>query len=232
MIKQMLTALLALGIIGGTVAAETGDTPSREGSQRSEMRGSRRGGRMGRGDRGFGAGMGMMRMNPLARFKAEEEIRQKFPKELEEALKQLTEAEQKIAELAKKAKVSLPESHEGKLRQLQAKQPVEFGKLVAEEDFRKQFTGLRELAQANGIEFGGMNGPRRGGRPEAGREGMRGESSRRSGRVNMNKLRRDYPEEMKKLEELRKTDPEAFRKGLRELVKKSQDSKPEAKPAK
>ncbi|MBO5991181.1 MAG: polysaccharide biosynthesis protein [Lentisphaeria bacterium] len=95
-----------------------------------------------------------------------------------------------------------------------------------------QFTGLRELAQANGIEMGGMNGPRRGGRPEAGPEGMRGESSRRSGRVNMNKLRRDYPEEMKKLEELRKSDPEAFRKGLRELVKKSQDSKPEAKPAK
>lgn len=229
MVKKMLAALLALGIIGGVSAAENDGAFSREGRQRTEMRGSR-GRRNGRGDRGFGSQM--MRMNPFARFKAEEEIRQKFPKELEEAQKQLIEAEKKIAELAKKAKVDLPESYEGKLRQLQAKQPAEFGKLVAEENPRKAMAGIRELAKANGIEFGGMNAPRRGGRPEFGREGAREDAPRRSGRVDMNKLRRMYPEEMAKLDELRKSDPEAFRNGLRELVRKSKDNKPVKEPEK
>ncbi len=151
--------------------------------------------------------------------------RQKFPKELDEALKQLAEAEKKVAELAKKAKVELPESNESKLRQIQAKKPAEFAKLVNEEDFRKAFMGLRDLAQEAGVEFGGMMGPRQ--RGPRGAEGARPDGGRRRG-PDMGKLRRMYPEEMKKLEALRREDPAAFRKGLTELMKKAQEQKSEA----
>ena len=188
-------------------------------------------GRSGRGDRGFGrngraGGFGgmMARMNPLARFKAEEEIRQKFPKELEEALKQLAEAENKVAELAKKAKVKLPESNDSKLRQLQAKAPAEFAKLLNEEDFRKVFMGLRELAKTNGIEFGGMGSRQRGPRGPEGAPGAEN-APRRRGPVDMARLRRMYPEEMKKLDEIRSSDRDAYRKGLMELIRKSKEQK-------
>ena len=232
MIKRMLAALLALGIAGGALAAENEETPFRGGRPGMDMRGGR-GGRGGFGGGRGGFGMGMARMNPLARFKAEEEIAQKFPKELAEARKQLIEAEKKIAELAKKAKVELPDSYEGKLRQLQDKKPEEFSKLVNEENPRKAMTGMFELAKASGIEFAGMNF-RRGDRPgrEGGmREGGKKDDSRRRG-PDINRLRRMYPEEMKKLEELRTNDPEAFRKGLRELMEKSNENKPAKSPEK
>ena len=226
MTRRIIAAVLALGIAGAVTAAENDGMPS--GAGRSEMAG-----RFGRGDRGFGrngraGGFGgmMARMNPLARFKAEEEIRQKVPKELEEALKQLAEAENKVAELAKKAKVKLPESNDSKLRQLQAKAPAEFAKLLNEEDFRKAFMGLRELAKANGIEFGGMGSRQRGPRGPEGAPGAENAPRRRG--PDMAKLRRMYPEEMKKLETLRREDPAAFRKGLMELMKKAQEQKSEA----
>lgn len=223
MTRRIIAAVLAFGIAGAVTAAENEEMPSREGRRAGmNMRGGRGFGRNGRAG-GFG-GM-MARMNPLARFRAEEEIRQKFPKELDEALKQLAEAEKKVAELAKKAKVELPESNDSKLRQIQAKKPAEFAKLVKEEDFRKVFTGLRELAEEVGVEFGGMMGPRQ--RGPRGPEGARPESSRRRG-PDMARLRRMYPEEMKKLEELRREDPAAFRKGLMELMKKAQEQKSEA----
>ena len=221
--KRMIAAIMALGIAGAVTAAETDMPPVREGRRAGmNMRGGRGFGRNG----GFGGGM-MARMNPLARFKAEEEIRQKFPKELEEALKQLAEAEKKVAELARKAKVELPESNESKLRQIQAKKPAEFAKLVNEEDFRKAFMGLRELAKANGIEFGGM-GPRQ--RGPRGPEGApRAENApRRRGPVDMARLRKMYPEEMKKLDEIRSSDRDAYRKGLMELIRKSKEQKSEA----
>ena len=80
---------------------------------------------------------------------------------------------------------------------------------------------MMKLAGENGVELmpqgmrgrhPGMRGEREGGEM---REG--GERQCRSGRVDFNKLRKLYPEEMKKLDELRRSDPGAFRKGLREL---------------
>ena len=222
MTRRIIAAVLALGIAGAITAAENDGMPSREGRRAGmNMRGGRGFGRNGRAG-GFG-GM-MARMNPLARFKAEEEIRQKFPKELDEALKQLAEAEKKVAELAKKAKVELPESNDSKLRQIQAKKPAEFAKLVKEEDFRKAFTGLRELAEEAGVEFGGMGPRQRGPRGPEGAPGAEN-APRRRGPVDMARLRRMYPEEMKKLDEIRRSDRDAYRKGLMELIKKSKEQK-------
>lgn len=221
MLKRFFALLLAVGLSGALFAADADlnsdgkGRRSRNGRQTRE-RGSRRGRRGGQ--QGFGGSM-------FARFKAEEEIKNKFPKEYAEAEKQLFEAEAKLRELAKKAKVDLPETTASKLRVLKHKQPGDFSRIISEQDGRKAFGDMMKLAGENGVELmpqgmrgrhPGMRGEREDGpRGSEMREG--GERQRRSGRVDFNKLRKLYPEEMKKLDELRRSDPEAFRKGLREL---------------
>ena len=182
----------------------------REGGERG-FRGGREGGRRGMG------GMGMMRrFNPFRRFVAESQIRSKFPAEYAAADKELLAAVEKIDELAKKAKVTLPVSTELRMRQLRAKAPEDFAKLEeqSESDPRSVFGGLRELAEKNGVTLyeNSGNGPGRGGeaRPE-----------RPSGRENpaqmVRKLRRKYPEEMKEIEALRNEEPREFARRLQEL---------------
>ena len=211
-------ALLSVFVITSAVFAaeeQNGDfNPERSGRGDARRSGMRRRGGMG-GGRIFFGGMSM-----LQRFKAEQDISRKFPNEYAEAEKQLFEAEAKLKELAKKAKVDLPNSIEGKLRELKHKQPEAFARIVADEDNRKAMMDVMKLAKDNGLElFPNMRGGDRRGRPEADKPAQAPEK-RRTGRVNFEKLRKLYPEEMKKLDELRTSDPQAFRDGLRDLNKK------------
>ena len=207
MLKRLFALFIAAGVSFALCAAEGDEFSPRQG------RGGNRG--MRRREGGSRPGMGgMHRVSPLARFKAEKEISQKFPKEYAEIEKQLAEAEKKMQELAKKAKVDLPVSFESKMRELKAKQPAAFDKLVDEQDFRKASMEMRKLAEENGIDLG-MQRPR-GGRKMRG-ENPNADAPRRRQTVNIGRLRRAYPAEMEKLDELRKTDPAAYRAGIRKL---------------
>jgi len=217
---------------GGREGREGGFRGGREGRE-GESRGGRegreggsRGGREGgfRGGRGMGGmgGMGMMRrFNPLRRFVAESQIKSKFPAEYAAADKELLAAAEKIDELAKKAKVTLPVSTELRMRQLRAKAPEDFAKLEeqSESDPRSVFGGLRELAEKNGVTLyenaGNGAGPGRGGREgEARRERPQGREN--AGQM-IRRLRRKYPEEMKEIEALRSENPKEFSRRLQEL---------------
>lgn len=220
MMKKLFLFLVALGMSATLCAAEGDETPA----------GTRgRGGRDGRpGMRRRGEfGQGMARVSPLARFKAEKEMSRKFPKEFAEAEKQLLEAEKKIQELAKKAKVDLPVSFESKMRELKSKQPAAFDKLLEEQDFRKAARDMRELAKANGIDLGMQGGRPRGmmgpGMRERGGDAAPQAPMRRRG-PSISRLRRLYPAEMAKLEELRKTDPAAYRAGIAKLNEQMEKS--------
>lgn len=213
--KRFFALLIAAALSIPLFAAE--DAPE------SPMRGrrDRRGGMSMRGGRGGGMGF-FGGASMLQRFKAEEEISKKFPKEYAEIEKQLFEAEQKLKELAQKAKVTIPESVESKIRTLKHKQPEAFAKIASEEDRRKAAADLMKLAKENDIElFPAMN-RMRGERPDRGERPNRAErpEGRRTGRVDFNKLRKLYPQEMKEIEALRSSDPKAFREGLQKLVKK------------
>ena len=202
-------ALLFASLLSFTLAAAE-DSPDN-----LRSRGGREG-RPGMRRRG-GMGGGFFGTSMLQRFKAEKEISQKFPKEYAEAEKQLFEAEAKLRELAKKAKVTLQDSMESKLRDLKHKQPEAFAKIVSEEDNRKAGQEIMALAKDNGIElFSGMRFRRRPDNEQKASEPAR----RRVKRVDFNKLRKLYPEEIKKIEALRASDPKAFQDGLRELNNK------------
>ena len=220
--KKLFTAAAALMVFGILGAAE-GDGDYAGGRGRREGREGRGGRQRVRGERPMG---GMQRVSPLGRFKAEEEIRQKFPEEFAKVEKQLADAQKAMAELAKKAKVSMPVSMEENLRTLKNKNPEAFGKILAEENPRKAMMGLFELAKENNVDFGfGMRGNRT--RRENGAESVQRDSARRKAPVNMKKLRKEFPEEMKKLDALRKENPAEFRKGLQELMKKAEQMKKE-----
>ncbi|MBQ9502702.1 MAG: hypothetical protein IJU70_11140 [Lentisphaeria bacterium] len=190
--------------------------PRESGRSRFGGRDGRDGGRRGMGGMG---GMGMMRrFNPLRRFVAESQIRSKFPAEYAAADKELLAAAEKIDELAKKAKVTLPVSTELRMRQLRARAPEDFARLEeqSESDPRAVFGGLRELAEKNGVTLyenaGNGPGPGRGGEVRAGRP-----SGRENPMQMVRKLRRKYPEEMKEIEALRSEDPKEFSRRLQEL---------------
>jgi len=212
----------------GRDGREGGFRGGREG--RDGREGGFRGGREGRdgreggfrGGRGMGSGMGMMRrFNPLRRFVAESQIKSKFPAEYAAADKELLAAAEKIDELAKKAKVTLPVSTELRMRQLRAKAPEDFAKLEeqSESDPRSVFGGLRDLAEKNGVTLyenaGNGPGPGRGGREgEVRRERPQGREN--AGQM-IRRLRRKYPEEMKEIEALRSENPKEFSRRLQEL---------------
>ena len=210
----------------GPRGGERGERGERGGRGGMDFRGGRAG--------GMGGAMGMMRrFNPLRRFVAESQIKSKFAAEYAQAEKELLAAADKIDELAKKAKVTLPVSSELQMRRLRAKAPEDFAKLEeqSESDPRAVFGGLRELAEKNGVtlsenpgqprEGRGFRGGERGG--ERGERGERGgdRPPRAPGRENpaqtIRKLRQKYPEEMKAIMALREEDPKEFSRRLQEL---------------
>ena len=199
-------------------------------SERSRWsgRGGRQGGMNSRGGRGgMGMGMGMMRFgqfNLLKRYTAESQIKSKFAAEYAAADRQLLEAVNKIEELARKAKVTLPLSTELQIRKLRAKAPEEFARLEenASKDPRSTFGALRELSEKHQIPlYEVRQGGRRDGRTE-GAVPPPPAPRRESPNALLRRLRRQYPAEMKEIMALRESDPKEFARKIRELDRKSQ----------
>ena len=175
------------------------------------------GGGMRRG--GFGGGM-MMGGGMLGRIIKENEIQQKFPKEYAELVKQLIDAENKLQELAKQAKVELPTDNNHVYRQLKLKAPAEFAaiekKLASRETMREAFGELRALAEKHNLKlaFGFGMGFRRGG-DEAQQSAARPQM-RRNDAAKVRAIREKFPQEW---EQVRKLQRENKRREADELLK-------------
>ena len=161
----------------------------------------------------MGMGFGGMMFNRTLR---EGEIQAKFPKEYEAAAKQLVEAEAKLRELAKKAKVELPADMNSTYRELRLKDPAGFAeveKLLKSQDRderRKGMEKMRALAEKNGIKLpgpgmgGGMGFRRPGGEGrDGGPRGGDGPRMRDNNPRQIRLVREKFPEEFKKVNELR-----------------------------
>lgn len=190
--------------------------------------GSRRGNWGGRpGGMGMPGSMGMMGNMRNPRASVEAELKTKYPAEYAEIEKQRMLAENKLEELAKKANVKLPATTESvrlKMEELKnsGKYKTEFEEIekLRTSDPRAAFMKTRELMAKAGIEM-----------PEMRRGGMTGAAdsevaaprgSRENPMRRIMELRRKYPEEMKKLDALRRENPKAYRDGVMELLKKSE----------
>lgn len=160
--------------------------------------------RSNRGGNRMGGNRNMMMRN---RVFIEAEIAEKFPAEYAEVDKLRVEYELKLAELAKKASVELPESRDNVYRKLRNEYPEEFAAAVKKMKTspRDGFSALMELAKKADVElFGGMRGgsaPRMGGN-----QPVAPVSGRSFNRPDMAVLRKKYPEKMKEYYELRSKD--------------------------
>ncbi|MBO7327943.1 MAG: hypothetical protein J6W00_04135 [Lentisphaeria bacterium] len=181
--------------------------------------GSRRGfPRGGRGEERMGGNRNAMMRN---RIFAEAEIAEKFPAEYAEVDKLRVEYEAKLAELAKKASVELPESRDEVFRKIRKEYPAEFAAAVKKMKTspRDGFGELMSLAKKAGVEFfGGMRGgfSRGGGnRPAA------PVSGRSFNRPDLSELRKKYPEKMKQYDELRSKDAGKARQLLLQIIQEA-----------
>ncbi len=173
------------------------------------MRWGGRGNQLGGGRGHFGGGMSFgSRM--LGRISKESELQQKFPKEYAELAKQLIDAENKLQELAKKAKIELPMDNNHVYRQLKAKAPAEFAeiekKLNARETMRDGFNELRALAEKHNLKlafgFGfGMGQRRPGG--DMPQSDMRPQM-RRNDAAKIRAVREKFPKEWEQVRNLRR----------------------------
>lgn len=207
--------------------AKTADiqTPSQF-SGRSHDGGWRRGGREGRG--GERSWRGGNRGN--SRNTVEAKLKTDFAAEYAEITKLRIEAENKLEALAKKANVTLPadwNSYQLKLDalRLSGKYKNEFAKideLMKKGEIWSALSETSQIAKKEGIEAPAF--APRGGRDGRGFPGgMPGEQVR-GGRENplqkLREVRKKYPEEVKKLDAIRRDDPKAYRDGLRKLIER------------
>ncbi len=191
-----------------------------------------RGGRERGGRDGFGGGRDLRGGNRgNSRNAVEAKLKTDFASEYAEITKLRIEAQNKLEALARKAKVTLPEdwnSYQLKLEalRLSGKYKAEFEKidaLMKKGEIRAALSETSQIAKKEGIEPPAF-GPRAGwdGRGAPGGE-MPGEPAR-GGRDNplqkLREVRRKYPEEVKKLEAIRRDDPRAYRDGIRKLIEK------------
>ena len=219
-----------------TEGANTGNNGGqRWGGPRGGMRGGMRGGqRWGGPGGGMRGGMGFGGMM-LGRISRESEIEKKFPKEYAEVAKQLIDAENKLQELAKKAKVELPSDNNNVYRQLKIKAPAEFAeiekKLSSRETMRDGFTQLRALAEKHQLKlsFGFGMGQRRGGEM---RQSENRPQMRRNDAAKIRAIREKFPKDWEKYRELRREgkarEAEELVKELMRRLDAPQPSKPAA----
>jgi len=236
--RGFLTAVLSGALIGfcGMAFADTTDDSGSSGGQGNWRRGPggqggqggyRRGpggqGGYRRGPGGPGGGRdfrGGQRPNWAAvlygRMLREGEIQAKFPKEYEAAAKQMLEAEAKLRELAKKAKVELPADNNSLYRELRFKDPAGFAEveklLKSPETSREGMEKMRTLAEKNGVKLpapgfrrpggpGGQGGfP--GGDRDGGSRGGDGPKMRDNNTRQIRLVREKFPDEFKKFREL------------------------------
>ena len=238
LIKKLAISIMSAAIAVTCVADESdfdngNNRPrQREGRQNRNGRNFNREGRGGFNREGRG-GMGgfdrnaMMQMgqwmNVAQRVLAFEAIREKFPKETAELDKAILESEAKYAELAKKAEIEVPASLEGNLLKLRAADTAAYTAAIKaiKENPRQNFSKLVELAKKHNIElFPARKMPMR-----EGRNVEAPNKSRNVNRPDFKKLQKDFPEEMKKYNELKKDDPAKARELLKELVKRAESGK-------
>ena len=210
-----------------------------------------RGGRNGNFRRGgsFRPGMnGMQRpmmgqgaFNPSrnSRIDAEEQIKAKFPAEYAKIEKMRSEAETQLKALASKANITLPETAEAiqkKYRLIREKYKAEFEEIakLRQTDRRAAMERTMEIYKREGLSMPWMGGNfnRMGATPPAMAEGNATLPPPRRGnpmQERMKLLRKTYPQEMQKLDALRRSDPAAYRQGLRTLSKKLDQEKAKSK---
>lgn len=189
-------------------AAENNNFPNERSSGQN-------GNRRNSGQRG-----GQRRNMMVSRVIVEAQISHADPQKYAELEKVRSQYEKDMAALAETHGIKLPESREDNLRKLWKANPEKFVEICVEiknsprEGMRKLF----ELAKESGIKFGMARDQRR-----FDRHGNNNENSymqRKFNRPDMSALRRNYPEEMKKYDDLRRKDPTAGRKFLIELIEK------------
>ena len=179
-------------------------------------RGEGFGGRGGMRGQGFGGRGGMM--NPgQRRADAEAKIAEKFPREYAEYKKSTEDNRVKIKELAEKTGIKLPANAEET-----AYVTKKYEKELEGLQWQERFSKMRELMEKEGYEmgfggFGGGFGRRDGGssaRPEppAKRDFSRNDLAR--------KAKQQFPEEWEEYVKLNRTDKDAAKAKLEELLKK------------
>ena len=199
-------------------------------------RGDRGGFRGGPRGEGFG-GERMRAMNPVsARLDAEKALEEKYPEEFAALKKESAELEAKFQALAAKGGIKLPptmEETQAKMenfRKNHEKELREIGEL-----FRTDPQAAREkmeaLYKAEGIEMPMFFGPA--GNRDRSIGGAPAEA--RVPRMDINALKKAYPEEFAAIRKLQKDNPQEYRKQLRALYEKyeaEQKASPEKDAAK
>lgn len=197
--------------------------------RRSFNRGSQHFGAMRwqhRGGQSAGMGSNFSFRNPRAA--AEEQIKTKFPAEYAKIEKQREEIETNLQSLAKKGNITLPDTAETlqkKMRLVREKYKTEFDEIakLRQSDPSAAWERTQEIYKREGITFprfgsnrhqmGQNNTPRMQEPPAPPRRGN-------PMMERMKLLRQKYPQEMKKIESLRRSDPASYRRELRALSRK------------
>jgi len=199
----------------------------------AESGGPGRGGRGGRGGGRFGGGPGMMMKD--SRAEAEAELAKKYPEEFAKLVQARAEAEKGMQSLAEKAGVTLPMAdftRREKMAEFNKKYEAELKEINEQRktDPRGAMTRYFELLKKEGLDFGrpGAGGGRMGMGP--GRGGPQAEEPAPPVRMSMrekleNLVKAELPEEYREYEELKKNDPPAADRKLRELAEKVKQQK-------
>lgn len=211
--KKFFLILCCAGMLSTVVYADDNPVP-----QQRRMRRGQNGGQ--RGQRG---NIGQMM---FARILAEEKIAAAAPEKYAalEAAREKYEAE--LEALAKETGVTLPQDRDSALRKIRKKFPAEFAAIMkkVDTDFRQAMVELQQLAEKAGVRLGGFrNSGNNRGRQSGDGNGM---APRNISMPNMGELRRKYPEQMRKYDELRRTDRKAAEQMLREIIKQHRKEKP------
>ncbi|MBR7130946.1 MAG: hypothetical protein IKC82_03025 [Lentisphaeria bacterium] len=167
------------------------------------------------------SGGNMMMRNQIF---VEMQIAQKFPDEYAKVDALRKEYEGKLAELAKKASVELPASRDAAFRKLREADQKAFDAAAAKMNVspREAMGELMALAKKHNIELFNRSGFRQG---SGFRKPAAQESARVFARPDMAKLRKKYPAEMKKYDELRQTDRNKAREMLLQIIESDKSGK-------
>ena len=151
--------------------------------------------------------------------------------------KALDDANAKLAELAKKAEVEIPDTTEQQRAKTLAfldKEKEAIDKLL-ETDKTDSVTAMRsfnELAQKNNVSINPMGGRGMAGMPGAAAAGAQppargaaAQAGRTAGNSIIRQIQEKFPEEYKEVQKLREDDPAAYREKMRELQQKLNDAK-------
>ena len=163
------------------------------------------------------------------RAEAENQIKAKFPKEYEAIDKARNQAEEQLQALAEKAGVKLPLTQDAMMKKMagiREKYKAEFEEIrkLWQSDPQAARERTAEIFRREGIEMPMMG--QQGFRRPGGESGMNTPPPQRRGnagqdtRKKIEQIRKAYPEEMKKLQPLRKEDPQKFREEMKKLAER------------